>query len=121
MANYDPSMDNIFQALSDSTRREVIRQLSAGPASVTTLAAPHNMALPSFMKHIAVLEDSELITTHKAGRIRTCKMRPETLASAEQWLADTRVFWEERLDALSAYLDGKDTAQTDGNNSGEKT
>jgi len=105
MANHDQTIDHVFRALADSTRREVLRQLMAGPASVKTLAAPHNMALPSFMKHIAVLEDSNLISTQKVGRVRTCNLRPETLSTAEQWITDTRSFWETRLEALGQYLD----------------
>jgi DNA-binding transcriptional ArsR family regulator len=107
MANYNPPIDQVFQALSDPTRREVIRQLISGPASVKTLSASHDMALPSFMKHISVLEESELITTQKEGRVRTCRIRPETLSTAEQWITDTRLFWEQRLDALGEYLETK--------------
>lgn len=121
MDNHDSQIDHVFRALSDPTRREVIRQLIIGPASVKTLASPHDMALPSFMKHISVLEESELITTHKVGRVRTCRIRPETLSTAEQWITDTRSFWEARLDALGEYLDGQTTTQSDLNRRGGKT
>ena len=73
-------------------------------ASVSELAAPFDMALPSFMQHLRVLEASGLIRSHKSGRIRTCEIRPGQLAGAEDWIAQQRALWEARFDRLEALL-----------------
>jgi len=109
MANYEKNLDAIFHALADPTRRAIIGQLVQGTASVKQLAEPHDMALPSFMKHISVLESSELITTKKKGRVRSCEIRLDTCATAEVWLTDVRKFWEDRLEALTDFLDSEQT------------
>ncbi len=90
MANYHASLNTVFHALSDPTRRAVIQQLVSAPASVKELAEPFNMALPSFMKHLDVLEDCGLITSSKTGRVRTCRLRSAQLAAAEDWLGEQR-------------------------------
>lgn len=105
MANQSASLDTVFQALGDPTRRAVVRRLMAGPASVTELAAPFSMALPSFMRHIGVLERSGLIISRKAGRVRTCRIRPRRLAAAESWLAEQRELWVTRTDRLADYVE----------------
>jgi DNA-binding transcriptional ArsR family regulator len=66
------------------------------------------MKLPSFVQHIRVLESSGLVRSEKVGRVRTCEVVPETLSSAEQWIADRRVLWNSRLDALAEYVEGLD-------------
>lgn len=109
MANYERNLDAVFHALADPTRRAIIGQLAQGAASVKQLAEPHDMALPSFMKHISVLESSELITTKKKGRVRSCEIRPDTCATAEIWLTDIRKFWEQRLEALTDFLESEQT------------
>ncbi len=109
MGNYSEPLDQIFHALADSTRRGVVEQLLQGPASVKELAEPFDMALPSFLKHIAVLEESTLITTRKVGRVRTCELSTEAMKTAESWLADARAFWDQRLDALVAYVESNQT------------
>jgi DNA-binding transcriptional ArsR family regulator len=102
-------LDVIFQALADPTRRAVLGRLGSGPASVTELARPFDMALPSFMKHIRVLEGGGLIRTRKAGRVRTCALEQRTLAVAEAWLAEQRALWEGRTDRLERFvLDAQD-------------
>ncbi|MFT6669233.1 MAG: DNA-binding transcriptional ArsR family regulator [Afipia broomeae] len=103
------NLDSIFHGLSDPTRRAVIVRLAAGPAPVSELAAPHDMALPSFLKHLKVLEAGGWIESDKAGRIRTCRLKPETAKAAEGWLGQQRSLWEARLDRLDAFL----TNQTD--------
>jgi DNA-binding transcriptional ArsR family regulator len=90
-------LDRIFHSLSDSTRRAVIAQLANGPASVGDLAQRHHMALPSFMKHIRVLEESEIVISRKMGRVRMCKLRPDTLTAAQGWLEQERRIWEAPL------------------------
>ncbi|GAA0567586.1 metalloregulator ArsR/SmtB family transcription factor [Caenispirillum bisanense] len=98
------NLDAIFHSLADTTRRAVLARLALGPASVSELAAAHTMALPSFLKHLRVLEDSALIETTKSGRVRTCRLRPEAARLAEDWLGQQRRLWEARLDQLDAFL-----------------
>ena len=104
MPNQQASLDHVFHALADPTRRAVLQRLSQGPASVTELAKPFEMALPSFLQHLRVLEDSGLVRSEKVGRVRTCEMKPDPLTSAEGWIAEQRAMWEGRLDRLEAYL-----------------
>ena len=101
MAN---QMDIFFGAIADPTRRAVIERLVAGPASVSDLAAPHAMALPSFMKHLTRLEEAGLIRTIKTGRTRMVHIEPAPLAAAEDWLTRQRSIWEGRLDRLTHGL-----------------
>jgi len=100
-----PPLDAVFLALADPTRRAIVGQLGRGPASVSTLAAPHAMALPSFMKHLAVLERGGLIRSAKAGRVRTCELVPAPLSAAERWMADQRDVWQGRTDRLAALAE----------------
>jgi len=104
MANQLPPLDQVFSALSDPTRRAIVMRLCAGEASVGELADPFTMALPSFMKHIRVLEESGLVQSEKSGRVRTCRLRPEALVGAEDWLSQQRAIWEARLDRFEAYV-----------------
>jgi DNA-binding transcriptional ArsR family regulator len=98
------SSNSVFRALSDPTRRGVLERLSRSPASVTELAAPYDMALPSFVQHLKVLEESGLVRSHKAGRIRTYRLAPTRLRLAEDWLAQQRSHWERRLDQFDEYV-----------------
>jgi DNA-binding transcriptional ArsR family regulator len=106
MDNYHQSLDQVFQALSDPTRRAVIQRLGTSPATVKELAEPFGMALPSFLKHIAVLENSGLISSEKTGRVRTCRIKPKQLSAAEGWIAEQRALWEGRTDRLADYAEG---------------
>ena len=99
------SLDDVFLALGDPTRRAVVCRLGTGAASVTDLAAPFAMALPSFMKHLGVLERSGLIRTQKQGRTRICELQPATLRGVETWMADQRALWESRSDRLAHYVE----------------
>lgn len=96
--------DDIFRALSDSTRRKVLERLARGPASVTELAEPFAMKLPSFVQHLAVLERCRLVKSKKTGRVRIYQFVPQRLRLAEDWLAQQRKLWETRLDQLDDYL-----------------
>lgn len=98
-------LDHVFGALSDATRRAIVMRLCDGEASVGELAKPFDMALPSLMKHIRILESSGLIASEKIGRIRTCSLQPEALAIVETWLAVHREIWENRLDRLEMYVE----------------
>lgn len=97
-------VDEVFRALSDSTRRKVVERLGQRPASVSELAAPFDMALPSFVQHLRVLEKSGLVVSEKKGRVRTYRLVPARLQLAEHWLSKQRSLWERRLDQLDAYL-----------------
>jgi DNA-binding transcriptional ArsR family regulator len=99
-----PAIDTVFRALSDPTRRRVLERLGRSAASVTELAAPFGMALPSFVAHLRVLEESGLVRSRKSGRVRTYRLAPQRLKLAEAWLARQRAHWERRLDQLDAYL-----------------
>jgi DNA-binding transcriptional ArsR family regulator len=104
MPNQTDKLNGIFAALSDPTRRDVVRRLTRGPASVSTLAEPYEMALPSFVQHLQVLEESGLISTSKTGRVRTCRIVTQQLRVAEAWIAKQRDIWEGRLDRLEEHL-----------------
>jgi DNA-binding transcriptional ArsR family regulator len=104
MDNYSLELDGVFIALADPTRRAVIRQLGNGPASVSELARPFPIALPSFMKHVRTLEASGLIHTSKSGRVRTCTLDRQRLALVDDWLAGERRVWEERTDRLEQLV-----------------
>jgi DNA-binding transcriptional ArsR family regulator len=105
MANYTSSLDTTFHALADPTRRAVIARLIMGEASVKELAEPFTMGLPSFMKHIKVLEQSGLIASEKVGRVRTCRLKPKQLALTENWLSEQRRLWEGRSNRLAEYVE----------------
>ena len=96
--------DNVFHALSNSTRRKVLEQLSVGPATVTELAAPFDMQLPSFVQHLSILEQSRLVKSKKHGRVRTYEIAPERFKVVENWLAERRQMWEARLDRFDQYV-----------------
>jgi DNA-binding transcriptional ArsR family regulator len=104
MANQALQLDRVFAALADPTRRAVLRRLGRGPAPVSELAEPFDMALPSFMQHLRVLEASGLVRSRKKGRVRTCRLAPQPLRRAEGWIAEQRALWERRFDQLDGYL-----------------
>ena len=97
-------IDSLFRALSDPTRRRVLERLSRSPASVSELAQPFGMALPSFVQHLSVLEGCGLVRSRKTGRVRTYRLAPKRLRLAEDWLVRQRTLWERRLDQLDEYL-----------------
>ena len=97
-------LDKVFWALSDATRRDVLRQLGQGGATVTELSTQHGMSLPGFMKHLRVLEDAGLVTRLKEGRVVRCELAAEPMQEAAMWLAYYEKFWTAQLDALGRYL-----------------
>ena len=107
------NLDRIFHSLSNNTRRAVIAQLTSGPASVGELAQCHEMALPSFLKHIRVLEDSGIVSSRKKGRVRECELRPEALTVAQGWLEEERRVWETRFDQLDAFVETLSAKEND--------
>lgn len=98
------SVDPVFHALADPTRRVIVEHLSRGPASVSELAKPLDMTLSGVVQHLAVLEASGLVRSQKIGRVRTCRIEPAALQSAEKWITERRMSWERRLDRLADYL-----------------
>ena len=96
--------DDVFHALSNSTRRKVLERLSAGPATVGELAAPFDMKLPSFVQHLSVLEQSRLVKSKKRGRIRTYEIAPERFKVVDDWLTARRRVWEARLDRFDQHV-----------------
>ncbi|MDE2383368.1 MAG: helix-turn-helix transcriptional regulator [Alphaproteobacteria bacterium] len=105
------SLDPVFHALGDATRRAMLRQLAQSPRSVTELAAPHDMSLAAASKHIKVLESAGLISREVQGRTHTCRLNAAPLASAQEWLSYYEKFWTSRLDALEALLKAEDAAK----------
>jgi len=101
--NYE--LDKTFAALADPARRAMVERLVQGPASVSELAKPLPMSLPAVMLHLKVLEDSGLVTSHKEGRVRTCRIEPKMLSQAEQWVSERRRMWARNLDRLGQFLD----------------
>ena len=104
MPNQLSSLDQVFQALADPTRRGMVERLVRGPASVGELSRPLAMSLPAVMQHLQVLEACGLVRSEKAGRVRTCHIEPAALGAAEVWITSQRTAWERRLDRLGAYL-----------------
>ena len=109
MPNQGATLDRVFQALSDPSRRAMVERLSRGPASVSELAQPLAMSLPAVMQHLQVLETSGLVRSEKVGRVRTCRIEPVPLHTAEQWISDRQSGWEHRLDRLGDYLEHRST------------
>jgi DNA-binding transcriptional ArsR family regulator len=113
-------VDQVFQALADPTRRQMIEALSRGSASVSELAKPLPMSLPAVYQHLQVLEASGLVRSEKVGRVRTCHLELKMLGTAEKWIESRRALWERRLDRLDTYLatlppEKPDTAPKKGN------
>jgi len=98
------SLQEVFSALGHPVRFAVMDTLARGEASVGALAKPFDMALPSFMQHLEVLEECGLLTTKKVGRERICRLAPEPLRRAEGWMTTQRAIWERRLDQLDDYV-----------------
>lgn len=98
------TVDEVFHALSNPTRRRVLERLSEGPATVSELAAPFDMQLPSFVQHLSVLEESRLVRSKKRGRVRTYEIAPAPLGVLEDWLTERRREWEARLDRFDDYV-----------------
>jgi DNA-binding transcriptional ArsR family regulator len=104
MAKFESSLDNVFHALADPTRRAIVARLCRGKATVGELAEPFEIGLPTLLKHIRVLERGGLVLSEKSGRVRTCSLAPRTLRSAEDWLHAHISTWESRLDRLEVHL-----------------
>jgi DNA-binding transcriptional ArsR family regulator len=100
------SLDRTFGALADPTRRSILQLVSTGPASISELARPFGIALPTVLEHVRILEQTRLLTTEKVGRVRECMLGPERLDEARQWIETFRM-WERRLDGLERYVSSR--------------
>ena len=96
--------DVVFAALSDPTRRSIVRRLADGEATVLELAEPFPISLPAISRHLKVLEQAGLISRGRDGQRRPCQLRPEPLVEIAAWAEHTRAAWEHRLDRLDAHL-----------------
>ncbi|WP_415403381.1 ArsR/SmtB family transcription factor [Tateyamaria sp. SN3-11] len=106
MANEsEDTLSHIMSALADPTRRAVVTALADGPLPVSVLAGDHDMALPSFLKHIDKLERAGILSTRKTGRVRTCHLQPGGLRPVKEWLSREERRWAGGLDRLAAHLD----------------
>lgn len=112
MLNHLSPIDRVFHALADPTRRLMVERLGQGPASVSELAKPFAMSLPAVVQHLQVLEASGLVLSEKAGRVRTCRIAPEVLGTAEHWLQERRAGWDRKLDRLGALLAQTEETET---------
>jgi DNA-binding transcriptional ArsR family regulator len=108
----DEALDAVFAALADSTRRRILQSLSEGELAVSELAAPHDMSLPGFMKHLRVLEDVGLIARNKEGRVVSCELSAAPMKAAAAWMSRYEKFWTEKLDSLARYLYQQEELQT---------
>jgi DNA-binding transcriptional ArsR family regulator len=104
MLKYHATIDPLFHALADPTRRALVERLSRGPASVSELARPVDMTLSAVHQHLAILESSGLVRSQKRGRVRTCSLDPRAMRAVEEWITERRTTWEHRLDRLADYL-----------------
>jgi DNA-binding transcriptional ArsR family regulator len=98
------ALDRVFHALGDSSRRAMVERLSRGPASVSELAQPFEMKLPTVVQHLGVLEQAGIVTSAKAGRVRTYQLAPGALAPAADWIGRQQLPAEQRLDRLGVFL-----------------
>ena len=114
MVNYQAdTLDAIFSALGDPTRRGILAQLAKGEARVTELAAPYQMSLPAVSKHLRVLEEAGLVKKEKDGRVIRCRCDPAPLKGAAAWLEKYQRFWETQFDALANYLEEPEQGDKD--------
>jgi DNA-binding transcriptional ArsR family regulator len=97
-------LDRMFFALADANRRGMLDRLSRGPASVSELAEPLGIALPSAVKHLAVLEDGGFVVSQKLGRVRTYTAEPKAIDAMEAWVARRKALLNTQFDRLDAYL-----------------
>jgi DNA-binding transcriptional ArsR family regulator len=116
----EPPIDAVFHALSEANRRAMIDRLLDGPASVSELARPLAISLPAVVQHLHVLEQSGVVRSHKAGRVRTCEIEPRALGTAERWISERRAVWEERLDRLGEFL-AANTDESESSGQSKKT
>ena len=106
--HYNEPLDRTFFALSDPTRREILERLSRAPATLSQLAGPFGLTLNGVKKHVAILEDVDLVVTEKVGRARECRLGPAQLEDAARWIEQHRRSWEQRLDRFASYVEDRE-------------
>jgi DNA-binding transcriptional ArsR family regulator len=115
-----PRLDASFAAISDATRRGVLEQLGRADASITDLAETFHMTLTGMRKHVHVLEQADLVTTEKVGRVRTCRLSRRPLEEEAGWLERYGRLWESRFDALDKVVEELERKEkVDGRNHSE--
>jgi DNA-binding transcriptional ArsR family regulator len=113
MVQYIDSLDTAFAALSDPTRRGILKRLGRGQASISDLAESFGMTLTGIKKHVRVLEEARMVTTAKAGRVRTCSLGPRRLEQEQAWIANYQRMLEARYDRLDELLRRPQQERTD--------
>jgi DNA-binding transcriptional ArsR family regulator len=113
MVQYPQQLDRTFAALADPTRRAVLERLGRGSASITELAEPFGISLTGMKKHVRVLEDAELVTTAKVGRVRRCELGPRRLEDVQAWIDAYRRMLDERLDRFGELLERRKESRDD--------
>ncbi len=108
MNSSNQQLDNVFHALADSTRRNILANVLGKEETVTEIAARYDISMPAVTKHLKVLEKAGLITRIKQGRERRCIAEPKNLQTAAQWLSHYQQFWFGQLDNLKDYLENSD-------------
>jgi DNA-binding transcriptional ArsR family regulator len=101
----EADLDAVFSALSDTTRRRILSQLSAGPKLVGELAEPFSMSLPAVCKHLDVLERAGLLRREREGRVSRCFLETRPLETASAFIERQRTFWSDTLDSLAEYVE----------------
>lgn len=114
--NKQESLDDVFGALADPTRRGMLEMLSAGKTNVRSLAEPFNMSQPAISKHLRVLESAGLIRREKRGREHHISVNSKPVEQARDWISHYTKFWKQQFDAVDEYLKKKEAQQDDGQN-----
>ena len=112
MTNHHLDPSALFAALSDGSRCRMVERLSRGPATVSELALPLGISMPTVLQHLKILEASGLVASEKTGRVRTCRIDPRALSAAERWINERRRSVERSLDRLGAFLEETKETQT---------
>ncbi len=121
MLKQSPAVDEVFRALGDDTRRDMVERLGRGPATVSELARPLDRSLSAVVQHLAVLESCGLVRSEKVGRVRTCRLEARGLQLGEDWFAGQRARWERRLDRLGEVLAAAEGHAETGESHGERS
>ncbi len=107
MVKYSERLDNTFSALASPARRTMLSQMAKGWVSVSELSAPHDVSSPAISKHLRLLEEAELIERRKHGRVRYCRLKPEPVKAAAEWLGFYKEFWDAQFSSLAEFLKEK--------------
>jgi DNA-binding transcriptional ArsR family regulator len=109
--HYNVTLDRSFFALSDPTRRAILERLGSGPATIGALAEPFGLTINGVKKHVAILEEVDLVVTAKVGRARECQLGPAQLEDATSWIDDYRRTWQRRLDRFGSHAEKRDAGR----------